>query len=60
MTLNSKTSSANPGTVRCVFSADVHEAGGRRGNAISKRVIKMQFIMLETQLLYEIPFAFTV
>ena len=43
-----------------VFSADVHKAGGRRANAASKRVIKMQFVMLETQLLYEIAFAFAV
>lgn len=43
----------------CVFSADVHEAGDRKADAASKRVIKMQFIVLETQLLYEIAFAFT-
>lgn len=41
-----------------VFGADVNEAGGRGANADSMRAIKMQFIVLETQLLCEIVFAF--
>lgn len=44
----------------CAFSADVHEAGGRKADAASKRVIEMQLILLKTQLLYEIAFALAV
>lgn len=49
----------NPELTGYVFSADVHEAGGRGASADSKRAIKMKFIVLETQLLYEIVFAFS-
>lgn len=49
----------NPELMGCVFSADVHKAGGRGAHADLKTAIRMQFIVLEAQLLYEVVFAYS-